>query len=391
MIAALVGLVLAAASLGASRAGAEVLVDQPPGPSGVGVRADYIAEWRGTYDDFVVPNGAHWHPEAIQVFGKAATEHPRTFAVKIVWGGGSWSYPLDVESERVFSERVTVPGGPDYLIPIEGAPRLDHGNDWEAGNYWISVQAISTGEEDDWYWLTGPDTPGTAPAYPQGPEGAEPGLAFQLLGTATQIVKATTSGAGTITSNPPGISCPGACVAEFPRGTTVTFTAAAANPSVKFIEWGFRNTGFSGPPGALAPIQIPSPCGGPAGCAFAVDHDTNVGAVFEPIDEVSILRVTHDHRTGRGELLVWAPGAGDLSMVSNGLRSYLPGPVATGMVRIPLIPSKRIAKTLHKKGRATVEAEVQFRAVGVKVPGVTHVPVSLFRKRFVPPSNRRHR
>ncbi len=390
VVVALVGLVLATASLCASPAGAEVLVDQPPGPSGVGVEADYISEWSGTYDDFVVPYGAHWHPEAIQVFGKAATEQPRTFVVKILWGGGGTT-PIDNPLDRLVSERVTVAGGPDYVIPIEGAPRLDHPHQYDAGNYWISVQAIGTGEEGDWEWLTGPNTPGTQAAPHLPVEGAEPGMAFQLLGTATQIVKAGVSGSGTITSNPPGISCPGSCEGEFRQGTTVTFSEAATNPSVKFVEWGFRNTGFSGPPGALAPIVIPSPCGGSAGCAFKLEHDTNVGGVFEPINEAMIVRVLNDRRTGRGELLVWAPGEGELSMLSSGVRSYFPGTVPAGLVHIPLIPSKKIARTLHRKGRATINAEVLFRAAGLRAPGVTQVPVTLLRKRSGTPSRKHHR
>lgn len=388
-IAALVGLALAMASLWAAPAGAEVLVDQPPGPSGVGVRADYRAEYLGTYEDFVVPYGAHWRPEAIQVYGRAAIEHPRTFVVKILWGGGG-EFPIDAPSQRLFSERVTVAGGPNYLIPIEGAPRLDHIHEYDAGNYWISVQAMSAGEEDDWYWLTGPNTPGTQ-AIREPPEGAEPGLAFQLLGTVTQFVRATVSGSGAIVSSPPGIRCPSSCEAEFPRGSTVTFSAAATSPSVKFVEWGFRNNGFSGPPNALAPIVIPSPCGGPGGCAFTVERDTKVGGVFEPIGEVTFIRIVKDRRTGRGELLVWAPGEGVLSMRSAGVKGYFPGTVTAGMIRIPLIPRKRIARTLHRKGRASVNAEVSFRAIGLNAPRALRVPVTLLRKRSKRPSHKRHR
>jgi len=388
-IAALVGLVLAMASLWASPAGADVLVDQPPGPSGVGVKAVYRAEYLGTYEDFVVPYGAHWHPEEIQVYGKAEIEHPRTFVVKILWGGGG-TFPIDSPLDRLFSETVTVAGGPNYRIPLEGAPRLDHIHEYDAGNYWISVQAMSTGEEDDWYWLTGPNTPETQ-AIREPPEGAEPGLAFELLGTATQIVKASVSGSGRIVSEPLGINCPGTCEAEFPRGTKLAFSEAAANPSVKFTEWGFRNTGFSGPSNALTPIVIPSPCGGAGGCSFTVENDTNVGGVFEPIDRAVFFRVVNDRRTGRGELLVWAPGEGELSMVSPGVRGYYPGTVPTGMVHIPLIPTRKIARTLHRKGRARVNAEVLFRAAGLSVPQVLKVPVTLLRKRTKAPSHKHHR
>ncbi len=383
VIAVLVGLVFVTVGPAAAAATAETLVYQSPGPSGVTVRSDETAEWNEAFDDFDVPPGTHWRIEGIQVFGAAASEHPRTFNVKIRWGGGG-TFPLDVPEARVFSERVTVAGGPDYLIPIEGAPRLDHPNDFEPGQYWISVQAVSAGGEDDWSWLTGPDTPGTAPAYLRGyatpVTGAEPGLAFRLLGTATQIVKASTYGAGAIVSTPPGISCPGACVAEFPRGTTLTLAPAATKASVKFTEWGFRHTGFAGRSNELVPIQIPSPCSGTGDCAFTLNQDTNVGAVFDPIDEVTVLRVVHHPRTGRGALLVWAPGEGALGLESSGLRGYFQRTVPAGTVRIPLIPTKEIAKTLRKKGRATVSAKVEFRATEMNYPGTTQVPVTLVQK-----------
>lgn len=376
-------LTLAALLLGSMQAtaAAEMLVDQPPGPSGIAVRADDGSGWHKAFDDFNVPVGAHWHPEAIQVFGQAASEHARTFEVKIFWSGGA-TIPLEPPDQGVFRERVTVAGGPNYLIPIEGAPRLDHEHNYVSGLYWISVQAVGTEGQDEWSWLTGPDTPGTAPAYFNRSEAptAEPGLAFQLLGTSTEVVEASSYGAGLLVSSPPGISCPPTCATEFPRGTSLTFTATATKPSWRFTEWGFRNTGFMGPPGALVPVQIPSPCGGAAGCTFTLDHDSKVGAVFDPIDEVTVLRVVRHPRLGRADLLVWAPGEGVLSMYCPKLRTYWSRRVPAGLVRIPLIPTKPTAKTLRRNGHVAVSATVYFRPIEVAGPGTTQVPVTLVRK-----------
>jgi hypothetical protein len=403
--AVLVGLVLAAA-LGpaAANASAEVLVNQPPGPSGVGLPSDGSLEWEGAFDDFDVPTGTHWGLEAIEVFGSSAIQRPRTFNVRIYRGGGG-SFPIPSPDERVFSETVTVAGGPNYLIPIEGPLPLDHPNFYESGQYWIAVQAQSAGGEDDWSWLTGPDTPGTSPASLYGhsgkPEGAEPGLAFQLLGTEKQILRAFTEGAGTIVSKPPGISCPGACVAEFPQGTTITLTPSALMPSVEFTQWGFLHAGFTGPaslqggavgpPLTPVPIQVPTPCSGTTGtCAFTLSQDERVEANFAPINKVDILRLVRDRRAGRAELIVWVPGEGRLLFFSPGLRSYLPGSLPAGIARIPLIPTKKIAKTLRRKGHATVSAEVNFRAAGVSIPTVTQLAVTLVRKLPRKPAHRVH-
>jgi hypothetical protein len=381
--AVLVGVVIVALALAAASASAEVLVSQPPGPSGVAVPAVEIVPWGGNYDDFIVPGNGHWHLEAIRVFGTATAEHPRTFNVRIYSGGGRDDRPVLVEPEQVFQERVTVAGGPDYLIPIEGAPRLDASEILGYPSYWwISVQAENAEGNDDWSWLTGPDTPGTAPFYApeQKPAGAEPGLAFELLGAATQTVTAQVSGPGTLVSNPPGISCPGTCKAEFPRGTGLTFSANPENAAMKFTEWGFRNTGYSGPPNALSPIVIPSPCKGIGGCAFTLTEDTHVGAVFEPNDEIDVLRVVRDRRAGRGQLLTWVPGPGTIGVFSQGLRPDSIGMGGAGVGRIPLVPTKEITKALRKKGHATVFAEVSFQPTGATTSATVAMHLTLVRK-----------
>lgn len=65
--------------------------------------------------------------------------------------------------------------------------------------------------------------------------------------------------AGTVTSLPAGIDCPGTCTASFPRGCPVRLTAAATGG--KLLEW----TG---------------PCSGGEECVVVLQEDTEVGAVF---------------------------------------------------------------------------------------------------------------
>jgi hypothetical protein len=65
-------------------------------------------------------------------------------------------------------------------------------------------------------------------------------------------------GAGSVTSSPPGIDCPGTCTATFADGTDVTLTPA---PAAAFTGW----TGA---------------CTGGGGCTVAMDGDKAVSAVF---------------------------------------------------------------------------------------------------------------
>lgn len=53
---------------------------------------------------------------------------------------------------------------------------------------------------------------------------------------ATLTVSKTGTGAGTVTSSPAGINCGNDCSNEFPSGTSVTLSAAAASGST-FVGW----------------------------------------------------------------------------------------------------------------------------------------------------------
>jgi hypothetical protein len=382
VVVVLIGVLIAAAASGpaAASAAAEVLVSQPPGPSGVAVPSDERPEGSLALDDFVVPVNGHWQLEAIKVFGAATLEHPRTFNVTISRGSGGELYwyalqPRSPFEEPVFSEQVTVAGGPNYLIPIEGAPVFSYS---EAHQWVISVQAQSTGKEDDWNWLTGPYVTGNAPSFHFDREaehpGAETDLAFELLGKSPQTVKAHVTGKGTLVSNPPGISCPGTCEAQFPRGTVVTFTASPKDSSQQFSEWG----------------QFFPPCGKPEGatCTFTLNEDVNVGASFKPLNEIDVLRVVRNRRAATGELLIWVPGEGTLTMFSQNLRNYYPGTVPGGVVRIPLTPSGSVAKTLRNKGHATVWTEVSFLPPEAASPTTDLMQVTLVGKRAQRPVHR---
>jgi hypothetical protein len=105
-------------------------------------------------------------------------------------------------------------------------------------------------------WYDDSDTQAGADPVSAPMAGVDGHLSLRSVRTLT----VTPSGAGTITSIPAGISCPGTCAADFPKGTPVTLAASAAS------GWTFAGWGF--------------PCGGTGACAINVDTDLFVGATF---------------------------------------------------------------------------------------------------------------
>jgi Divergent InlB B-repeat domain len=81
--------------------------------------------------------------------------------------------------------------------------------------------------------------------------------------TATHTLSVTSTGNGTVSSNPAGIACPGACSAAFQQGAMVTLTATAAA--------GASFTGWSGA------------CTGTGACSISMAGDAAVTATFSAV------------------------------------------------------------------------------------------------------------
>jgi hypothetical protein len=335
LIAFLGALLIALAALGSGAASASadpVLFERAVGPSGVAVPSNETpdgSERSEAFGEFVVPPGAHWRLSAVEAFGTTAVPGARDFNVTILRTEGLPA-PVPLSDLQVFRAH-HVPGtiGPSYIIPLEGVPTL------EPGSYWIGVQAVSAGGEDNWSWLAA----------------AEPGQAFKLFGTPTQILMVDGGNFGRIVSSPAGIDCAGICEAEFPRGTMLTLTGTSFTPAVELSGWH-----------AIKPsIALPY-CAAAGPCNLTLDQDLYLGADFTYVNRVTILRVVRDRRTGRGKLVVWLPGEGLLSMWSPGLRKFLaPDPLPAGLTRIPLLPRGQVATRLRRKGSAGVSAAISFR------------------------------
>jgi hypothetical protein len=95
-----------------------------------------------TADDFTVPTGQAWSINEVDVSG--AFSGPAQGVVNV------YVYPdaAGKPGDPLFSQtNIAAPGGPNYVVPLTGAPSLT------AGTYWITVQQV-VGMGGYWSWTT---------------------------------------------------------------------------------------------------------------------------------------------------------------------------------------------------------------------------------------------
>ena len=133
----------------------------------------------------------------------------------------------------------------------------------------------------------------------------------------SQAIEVFVRGSGTVTSSPPGISCPPTCSASFPGGTTVSFSAAPA-PGFVFQAW----SGW---------------CGGSAGCAVPLAADS-VGSVAT-VHATFAARDGGGGNGGKGDGKKSGPGKKDLKCRKGFKRKKVKG--KTRCVKKKRKPGKR--------------------------------------------------
>lgn len=421
MRASIVGGLLLCCLVFASGAGAEVLVEQRPGPAATGVPS------RGpggkpigtplAADDIVVPPGEHWSLSAIHPFG---TRADASYDVTIYDASSIFhadtGITTGIPGNPDFEESEVAPA-PDGTIPISGAPLL------REGGYWIAVSSRSAATEP-WGWLTS-DAGAGYPANWVDPSeeilgcgryfwaerrnclpatAAEPDQAFVLEGTQMQTLTATSYGEqGAIVSSPPGIACPPTCDAVFPRGTVVSLTGSPVRPNMEFIYWhvgGFPSASYSGIPGAaggppsLAEITDPEnagpvPCApGPDGataalinpCLLTLSADVYINAIFRTSSfDIGKPKLQRNLRDGTAQLALRLPAPGKLSLVGAAVRPWqAPGSVH-GTVRVPIVARGNAAARLRRSGRTKVALLLTYTSFDRKPESATR-HVTLLRR-----------
>ncbi|MFN8151406.1 MAG: choice-of-anchor R domain-containing protein [Solirubrobacterales bacterium] len=192
---------VALALVGPASAGAEVLYDQTAGaatPVGDSSLPNYSPSMVGpsgsVADDFTIPADETWNIDQIEVAGAYSAPGPGQNVTVYLYADGG-GFPGAVS----FSQAdVAATGGPNYTIPVTGAPSLT------AGKYWVSVQQAGPTGGEFWSWGTSTIQTGSRAKYrtdspfsiacPPGPwfdrmicvPGANPDQTFRLSGTVTR-------------------------------------------------------------------------------------------------------------------------------------------------------------------------------------------------------------
>ncbi len=177
-------------------------------------------------------------------------------------------------------------------------------------------------------------------------------------------VAETGTGQGTVTSYPPGISCPGSCSSSFDEGSTV-YLVAAPSPGTGF-------GGFSG-----------GGCEGTATlCAVTMSSATEVQAQFTgtaagPASTASTARLGRSlalasvRTTGASALLtVKTPEAGTVLISSSGLRPAKRR-LSAGTSRVRVTLARRSRRVLAAHHRLRLRIAIGFLPSGGAAPAAT--------------------
>ncbi|MGB0591544.1 MAG: hypothetical protein ACPGU1_17865 [Myxococcota bacterium] len=178
----------------------------------------------------------------------------------------------DSESSTPADEGVNLETqGEDGLEPVEGTDTRTSSDIAEHGEGDAELDATKPSSLDD-STSTGP-SPGVDEAtdagaeieVEQGDDLGGPDSEEDVQAQPVEVILTlalTGEGSGRVTSEPPGIDCPGQCEATFLSGTALTLEAKPAGDSVA--------AGFT------------QPCAGASSCAFSLEGDLSLEASFNP-------------------------------------------------------------------------------------------------------------
>ena len=177
-------------------------------------------------------------------------------------------------------------------------------------------------------------------------------------------VAETATGQGTVTSYPPGISCPGTCSSSFDQGSTV-YLMAAPSPGSGF--GGFSGGGCEGTATLCAVTmssaqevraQFTGTAAGPASATSTAHLGPSFSLASARTAATSAL------------LTVKAPEAGNLLVSGSGLQPAR-REISAGTSRVRVILDRRARKALFAHRRLRLRIAVGFLPSGGAAPGAT--------------------
>ena len=113
---------------------------------------------------------------------------------------------------------------------------------------------------------------------------------MSFRGSTLTVSITTENNDGRVTSNPPGIDCPGVCAADFLNGTSVILTQSVTHNATEFIGWTGACTGTGNT--CNVPLLAPVSAVIPANPAVTAHFKIHVQGVVSGVEEITLFRST---------------------------------------------------------------------------------------------------
>ncbi len=191
-------------------------------------------------------------------------------------------------------------------------------------------------------WENAPDCPGTIPCWFNAESNRTLTAVFTDLLHKTLTV--STSGAGTVTSSPAGISCGATCSHTFDTGTLVTLTAKPA-PGYALSGWG----------GA---------CSGKAACQVTMDDEAEVSATFVKVAlTLKTGKAKLNLKKGTALLPVTVNTAAKITLTGKSVKKKTASTKAAKTVKMTIALTGKLKKKLRKKRKVIAKVKVTAKPV----------------------------
>lgn len=181
---------------------------------------------------------------------------------------------------------------------------------------------------------------------------------MSFRGSTLTVSIATENNDGRVTSNPPGIDCPGVCTADFLNTTSVVLGQSVTRNATEFIGWTGACTGTGNT--CNVPLLAPGPPIIPTNPAVTANFKIHVPGVVTRVEEITLFRSTDpgdDQFVYQNPLLLFMPEDALVSSVTNVSRDVNGNGVKLELVRH--IDTNGVSRSLPAANCPTAPLEPQ--------------------------------